>query len=257
MKITNGPSLRVSSRESPDVVRQLISYICEHGLVPGDRLPSIRELAQQFEAGPNVIRDALMRAATMGLVKIHPRSGVFVQSLNYSSFVGALAQTCDAALLQVDHNLFHLLDARRLIEVELVGQAAQRRRLEDLLPVRMALDEVARGQMVEQRVEADVRFHLGIAKAAGQEVLEIILQGLLGLVRPFLLGLPRNAERWSRTDRGHDAIYRALLDEDAEQARTLMAEHLRHTTDYLINMLHADSGTSETKPPSSDGKKAK
>src|SRR5256885_4408138 len=90
--------------DGPDVVRQLISYICDGKLPVGARLPSIRQLAYQFDVGPNVMRDALMKAQTMGLVKIHPRAGVFVQSLNYAPLVAALDHTLNAALMQSDRN---------------------------------------------------------------------------------------------------------------------------------------------------------
>ena len=72
-----------------------------------------------------------MQAQTLGLVKVRPRSGAFVQSLTYGPLIEALAGTLEAGLVQVDHSLFHLLEARQLIEMELVALAAQRRRLED------------------------------------------------------------------------------------------------------------------------------
>src|SRR5262249_36966944 len=107
---------------SRDMTRRLIEYIRSEELAVGDRLPSIRQLATTFEVSPNVIRDALVQAQTLGLVKIHPRSGAFVQSLSYAPLVDALATTFDTALMQVDHNLFHVLDARRCLEVEVAGQ---------------------------------------------------------------------------------------------------------------------------------------
>ena len=126
-----------------DLVRDLIQLIRSDGLSIGDRLPSIRQLAHQLRTKPTVVRDALMHAQTMGLIKIHPRSGAFVQSLDYRPLVEALTETLETSLLHVDHHLFHLLEARQLIETELVVQAAQRRRLPDLLPVREALGEMS------------------------------------------------------------------------------------------------------------------
>ena len=74
----------------------------------------------------------------MGLVKIEPRLGVFVQELDPESPANALAHGWEKSLSQDERNLFHLVDARLLVEVELAGQAARNRRPEDLLPVRQA-----------------------------------------------------------------------------------------------------------------------
>src|SRR5262249_32830762 len=150
----------------------------------GDRLPSIRELADRFNVGMNVVRYAMLQAQGMGLVRIHPRSGAFVQSLDFAPLVNALENTLTAALVQKDHNLFHLIDVRELLEVEAVGQAARRRRLEDLLPVRQTLEAMQKPTDRARYVEADMQFHLSIAEAAGNPVLQTMLRALLGLLRP-------------------------------------------------------------------------
>jgi GntR family transcriptional repressor for pyruvate dehydrogenase complex len=222
-----------------DLVRDLIQLIRSDGLSIGDRLPSIRQLALQLGTKPNVVRDALMQAQTMGLIKIHPRSGAFVQSLDYRPLVEALTETLETSLLQVDHHLFHLLEARQLIETELAVQAAQRRRLQDLLPVREALGEmslVAAGNR-PTFVEHDIRFHLAVARIAGNPVLAEMLRSLLGLLRPFLTQLPFDGNRRGQTDRSHAEIYRALVDGDADAARTAMQSHLTLAYDNLLGEL--------------------
>src|SRR5262245_7065515 len=121
--------------EPRDHVHAILTLIQERGLKAGDQLPTIRDMAATLSVKPNLIRDALMRAQTMGVVRVVPRSGAFVQSLTFAPMVDALARTLPQALGRQDHNLFHLLDARRLLEVELIARAARGRKLEDLLPV--------------------------------------------------------------------------------------------------------------------------
>lgn len=222
---------------SRDMTRRLIDYIRTEGLAVGDRLPSIRTLATSFEVSPNIIRDALVQAQTLGLVKIHPRSGAFVQSVSYAPLVDALASTFDTALMQVDHNLFHVLDARRCLEVELAGQAAARRRLEDLLPVRQALDAMRQSKARSECVEHDIRFHLGIAQIAGNPVLVTILRSLLDLLRPYLNAVPWTPEARSRSDRAHVDIYQALLDGDVERARACLGDHVSYARESLLGVV--------------------
>ncbi|NIP94732.1 MAG: FadR family transcriptional regulator, partial [Akkermansiaceae bacterium] len=111
------PPATTTSLQS-DLVRTLIRHIQSHGLVVGDRLPPIRDLAGQFGVTGSAVRDAQIQLQTMGMIRIVPRSGAFVQSVNFASLVNAMTDTLDNALMQADPSLFHLLDVRQLIEVE-------------------------------------------------------------------------------------------------------------------------------------------
>jgi GntR family transcriptional regulator, transcriptional repressor for pyruvate dehydrogenase complex len=215
------------------VVQAILNLIQEQDLKPGDRLPAIRELAASLEVPPTLVRDGLLRAQTMGLVRIVPRGGAFVQSLNYAPLVDALVQTLQPALMQEDHNLLHLIEARNLIEVELVGKAAERRRLEDLLPVRNALEAMVRTDHLVDYVAHDVRFHYEIGRLAGNTVLSTFHQALLGLLRTFLTQQIWNTERQDLTTRAHTAVYEALVAGDADRARTAMLTHLSASTVVL------------------------
>ncbi len=229
---------QATGNRSQQLVCDLIQQIRADGLGVGDRLPSIRNLANKMAVGTNAIRDAMMQAQTMGLVKIRPRSGAFVQSLNYGPLVEALSTTLEASLLQTDHNLFHLLEARQLVEVELASMAAQRRRLEDLLPVREALDAMvgaAEADRSNDFVEADVQFHLGIAEIAGNSVLSMMLHAMHGLLRPYLVRLPWTPERRLRTDRSHAEIYQALVEGRPDKAREAMRGHLSMAYESLLS----------------------
>jgi GntR family transcriptional repressor for pyruvate dehydrogenase complex len=178
----------------------------------------------------------------MGVLEILPRSGAFVRSLTYAPLVDALTSTLEPALLQADHNLFHLLDARRLLEIELAGRAAQLRKLEELLPVRQALEAMARIPETERRndyVEADVRFHTEIARLAGNAVLLTIQQALLGLLKPYLLQLPWSPQRRRRTDQSHAEIYSALVSGNSDEARAAMAEHLGMAYQILLEKIQS------------------
>ena len=230
-----------------DVVRELMQLIQEGGFAVGDRLPPIRDLARKFDSSTTAVRDALMEVQALGVIKVLPRSGAFVQSCTYAPLVNAFAGAVDGALLQADSNLFHLLEARQLIEVECAIQAARRRRLEDLLPVREALEQMDAAfelmhtdrseQGREQFVEADVRFHLAIAHVAGNPVLETVLRSLLASIRPHLAQIPWARDRREITREAHLDLYNALLDGDAEQAGLEMRQHLKLAYDGLLKKI--------------------
>lgn len=222
------------------------AVVQDRQLQVGDQLPSIRELADRLEVKQTAVRDALLKAESLGLVKILPRSGAFLRAHAAApkpvqpAPQTALPEGIHAALRQDEHNLFHLLDARRLIEIELAGRSAERRRLEDLLPVRRALESMLQIPPTATRpdyVDLDIRFHIEIARLSGNDVLFTVQKSLMELLRPHLNDVPRDLERRAVTDRSHIAIYEALVSGNAEKARNEMREHLSLAYDSMLRDL--------------------
>jgi len=226
------------SSNRDDVVRAILDLVEERGLQAGDKLPPIREIASALGVKATIVRDALLQARAMGQVRILARAGAFLESPPLAPQAADLAGRLETALTRDSQNLFHLLDARRLIEIELAGRAAERRHLEELLPVRQVLEAMANTPEAERRgdyVEQDIRFHVEIARLAGNAVLQTVQQTLLELLRPHLLQLPWTPERQQRTDRSHAAIYAALVAGDAATARAEMCEHLSMAYNSLLH----------------------
>jgi GntR family transcriptional repressor for pyruvate dehydrogenase complex len=178
-----------------------------------------------------------MQAQMLGYVRVPSRSRAIVQSPRKANGEAFPSETIDSLMEGDDHHLFHLLEARQLLEFEIVRQAAQRRRLEDLLPVREALHAMNAIQEPHRRpefAEHDIRFHLAIARVAGNPVLTALLKPLLGTLRPFLCRLPFDADCRERTQHSHAEIYKALVAGDADDAYARMEGHLRLAYDNLL-----------------------
>ncbi|MDR3639367.1 MAG: FCD domain-containing protein [Isosphaeraceae bacterium] len=214
----------------------------DRGLRAGDQLPSIRELAECLEVKQTAVRDALLKAETMGLVTIKPRAGAFLQASTPAPrpAEGPLPDVLHSALVREEHNVLHLLDARRLVEIELVGRAAERRRLEDLFPVRRTLETMLALPLEatrEEHVDIDIRFHVEIARLAGNSALWAVQRSLMELLRPYLNGVPRDLQRRAQADRSHIAIYETLVAGNAKKARAEMSGHLSLAYDGLLRDL--------------------
>lgn len=218
----------------------IAAWIRESNFKAGDQLPGFRELAVRLGVKPTVVRDALLHAQAKGAVRIVPRVGAFVHGS-----AGATISPASASAIE-SHNLLHLLDARRLVEVELIGRAAERRRVEDLLPARRALEALLQLAPEAPRAEfvvVDVRFHQELAQLAGNPVLANMLRWLLETIRPQLIAaladVPTNAQMRLRSDQYHASIYSAVAEGDAAKARREMHEHLSVAYDYLLRLLQS------------------
>jgi GntR family transcriptional repressor for pyruvate dehydrogenase complex len=240
--IDHGAGMSVIS--PPDLdrpVKRVIDYITGRELGEGTRLPPIKQLAKELGLGPHAVRDALLHAQTIGLVQVRPRSGVFVRSPNSLSPVDALTRVLPVCLADADSKLLDVLEARRILESELAGVAAARRRMADLVPARDAVRKMyADARDYEAYVRHNENFHVAVARIAGNEILLAVLRQLIGMMRNVLIERrPASwADEYSRKreiDRQeHEAILAALVAGDPAAARTAMLAHLRDTIDSLM-----------------------
>lgn len=60
------------------LVEQIKVYIISGALQPGERLPSVRELALQSQSNPNTVQKALSELETMGLIYTERTNGKFI-----------------------------------------------------------------------------------------------------------------------------------------------------------------------------------
>lgn len=153
------------SQLSVKISRHLEAEISAGRLKPGDRIPSESQLTARFGVGRNVVREAIARLKSEGLVESHQGLGAFVSSKAHrNSF-------------RIDHDeLSHLPKLRQLyelrldLEVSAAGMAARRRSRSQLAAIQAALsalrDALANGQGM---VESSLAFKRAIADATGNE----------------------------------------------------------------------------------------
>jgi len=249
MKLKERTSTTATATDAPektmaDLVDLLTKFISDQRLKPGDRLPSIRDLAAQYGVKAGVIRDALLDAQGKGIVKVLPRAGAFVQAINNLPSQSTSAERMGTRLRELlaaqDQNLFHLLDARETLELELIAQAARKRELQDLFALRRILKDMASmplDQRNERYVQLDVQFHLEIARLSGNAVLAAMLCTLMEELEPHLQELRWSPKRHARTDESHARLYSALVAGDVQVAQNEIHTHLQDAYKTLLDQI--------------------
>lgn len=237
--------------EASGIVRQLGDLITNNELGPGDRLPSIRELAVKFGVKAGAVRDALLTAQARGLVKVLPRVGAIVQPEGDSSVAGTLAARSFGEVVgQPDQNLFHVLETREALELTMVAKATQRRELSELFWLRQILTDMADiplAAVSPEYARLDVEFHLEIGRLSGNTVMASLLRILLLEVRPHLDRIRWSDNRRAETNESHARIYSALAAGDDGQAQSEMRDHIRAAYDSLLDEMR--------RPPAMNGGK--
>jgi GntR family transcriptional regulator, transcriptional repressor for pyruvate dehydrogenase complex len=208
------------------VAQQILDAIRD--LAPGTRLPPERELTKQLGVGRSTVREALNGLAMIGVVEIRHGQGVFVTEPSRIT-----AGLDDRRSLPPKAITDELLEARRIVEVELARLAAERRTDEDLEKMQSLLDahradlEAMRGPVMEAS-----QFHLLVVDAARNQLLAEI-------VRPFFRLMLERGPQLYQTEDGyaqweleqHSGIADAIRSGDGALARTRMMEHVTSMAD--------------------------
>ena len=204
-----------------EILQRIISLI--NDLRPGDRLPTERELIAIFRVGRSSVREALKVLSAIGVVRIVSGAGTFVGTGNLS----LLAKPLSLQLLKGGRGTAELIEARRLLEIELAGLAAERATAEEIGAIEDALVEMETTQQdIERYIDSEIQFHLAIARAAHNHVLLDLLQTLQHIIRRWMVQSIEEFEGKPSSIHEHVPIRDAIKAHDLVRARTAMSEHL-------------------------------
>ena len=239
MSVIALPSPIERPRLSDTIYGQLLEEIMAGRFSVGDRLPTEKQLAQRFSVSRPVVREALQRLQTDGVVIARQGSGTYVQR----------SPSQRVAELTSQHSLREVLEVMelRMALEELAAKLAARNRTDEQVraieQARRALGELF-GQGAAAK-EADFAFHRAIAVASGNRVLVETLDQLSERVKSGMnvtLSLTREAseQRRARVLDEHDRIVHAIRVGDADSAAIAMRYHLDQVRNRLLDR-HLDT----------------
>ena len=210
---------------SDQVADVLAAEIRAGRLAVGAKLPTEAALVEQFSVSRTVVREAVSRLKSLGLVDSRQGSGVYVKEAGFSPL------NFDARSAVSKQAVIQIVEVRRALEAEVAGLAAQRRTQADIKRIRksiVVLDEAV--QAGGDGVDEDVQFHRAIAQAARNPfligTLEYLAQFLRGATRVTRANEARRADFARQVRDEHDKIGRAIEAGDAAAARKAAARHM-------------------------------
>ena len=169
------------------VAESIREAILSGQLGPGDALPTERELSESFKVSRASVREALRALQAQGLVSPggSPARTVVVADAG----AGAHARDALVTLLRLNGvRMNDLMQFRAVLEAAALAEAARRRSPLELAPAHEALTDMGRpGIGAEEYEEADLRFHLALVRASGNEAMHLVMQALRSAVARHLL----------------------------------------------------------------------
>lgn len=217
--------LYVKTPVAEEIAHHLIVLIRDGAIAVGTKLPTEQSLSRQFGVSRTVVREAMSRLKSDGLVESRQGSGVSVIPLSLRrSF-----KLHEAVL--GPQQVIELLELRRPLEMASAQLAAERHTSGDLQEINDAQQRMKISlDWSDEGVQADLDFHHAIAKATGNPFYADFMAFLGGALRATILTArseSKNPNIKSITLEEHLKIVRAIEARDPGAAGHAMLLHLQ------------------------------
>ncbi len=156
-----------------DAITSIRHMILTGELAPGDRLPPEADLAANLGLSRTSLREAVRALTMLGVIDTRQGDGSYITGLGPELLLGALGLAVD---LQREDAIPDLVAVRRILEPAATALAATRVNAVDLEEIRSYIRSDL--DQVGEYIELDWEFHHAIARAAGNPLLSVLLDGL-------------------------------------------------------------------------------
>jgi GntR family transcriptional repressor for pyruvate dehydrogenase complex len=222
-------------RVSGEVTEQLKQSILLGNFKTGDRLPSERDLAEQFQVSRVAVREALRALENSGFITTRQgvTGGAFVTDLTFEHLVNAFLDLFMAGKLSIPE----LYQVRLLVEPEVARLAAQRITPEyaERLKESLKAEEESVGSLPED-LDRKTAVHFILAEMCGNRFFEGLVRSAMGLTRRTIEAVHPDQPPFMHPPGMHRPIIKAVLAGDPEAAEAAMRKHALQFGKTLMEM---------------------
>lgn len=216
-------------RVSQAIVDQIKLLIRDGRLKPGDRLPSERELCNQFGVSRVTVREALriLEASGLVMIRVGAQGGPFLTTPSAERLGEGLADLLSLAPLTAAN----VTEARMVVELGILPLVVERATEEDVAALMEMVEEGAEA-LREDRYEMGMSaaFHIRVAACTHNPAMEMLVKSFHG---PMLMSLEKaHAAAPLMGRRGtdeHRKLAQAIAKRDLPTATSVMRTHIGRT----------------------------
>ena len=210
------------------VVEKLKASIANGDILPGDPLPSERQLMDDFGVSRSSLREAFRVMELLGLIESIPGKGRFVRHPRTISEDRETIRLEDSAILE-------LMEARRILDPAIAAESAMRATPSDLTRMLRTITATEkRLDDINGRAQSDFDFHLILAEATHNFVFVNLTRMNFDLIMATHDRIYNLLDDKDAFLQEHKMMYDAILDHDMEKARDMAAQHI----DRIYRTLH-------------------
>ncbi len=211
---------------------ELMKYILQESIEPGQRIPNEFELAKQFGVGRSTVREAVKGLVSRGILEVRRGSGTYVISTNFlDEDPLGLGKIEDKYRMAMD-----LFEMRLMIEPEIAALASKNATKEELVKLKKLCGETEQlYRDGHNHISKDIEFHTHIARCSKNQVVEKIIPVINTGVYTFASLTHRLLKE--ETLETHRAITEAIIKRDVIGARCAMMMHLSYNRQTILRII--------------------
>lgn len=209
------------------IAEQIEKRILDGELKSGDRLPTERDLAEQFHASRTAVREAMKILAQKGLIEMRPGRGTIVIDGVHEAMQNSIGLAMKLKLGEVGGS-DNLVEVREILETEIAALAAARATEKEIAAMRDAINVMdASLSDADAFIAADNSFHEALAQATQNTLILILVKSIVNPLseqRKQIFAVEGGPQRGQMH---HKRILESIVKRDPEAARAAMRAHLR------------------------------
>jgi len=219
------PSSRFSGpkpKKSEVVAARIRSYIINHELRSGDRLPTEGQFAERFGVSRVAVREATQALSFLGILDAAPRRGLSVGRVSMKRLSKYLGFHFAIGNYPVDE----LIDTRIVVETGGLQHVVRRMAQDPLIYEQLneLNKELRNARTLQDWIRTDIQFHRSLVFASGLRGLAALNDLLQVFFRRFREDFPRLL--WKSGVESHQRIIDTLRNGDHETAVLLLTQHI-------------------------------
>jgi DNA-binding FadR family transcriptional regulator len=214
-------------RISQVIVDQIKEAIFQKKIKTGDKLPSERQMMEQFEASRVTVREALKTLEQSGILEIKrgTQGGAFVRDPDVKFVHNFLQDMFSMGNIKISD----LTEARLAVEPFSVKVACGRVSEDALEQMRQNIIETRCCLQKDNQSDArllNLEFHRIIAQASENPVIFFMIDSIMDIMENDISAILISAEAVERTLYFHEKIYEAIHKRNPQKAQDLMQQHV-------------------------------
>ena len=219
----NKINYKVNKTNLYEQVADTLEQAIVHSDDTNKKLPSEQELSSRFSVSRTVIREALKVLKERGLIEARNGEGSYISKPNTHTVSNAVNR-----LVQMDNiNNEDIHGIRIILETAAARLAAVHADQKDIEYLENTVKQMSVQPLsTEKRIKIDSAFHITIAHASGNKLLETFVEVMTSLLREYMIkGFPSPASI-KKVIGYHKKVIEAIKSRNPEEAEEAIRNHL-------------------------------
>jgi len=226
---------------SNKIQSEIEQSILEKKYLPGDKLPTEKELCEMFGVSRTALREALQMLSIQGLINIRKGSGIYVSESNSDQITKSMSQYLQMNL--DDDLILQVVEVRKMFEPQIAWMAAKNRDDVDVKFLEQNVQDLKKSDIFnsEQQGEIDQRFHMKICEATKNPIIPLQMEPIFRLMPQIRTIVYQTVDTaLSEAVEFHQQIFDTIKSGNASGAREAMMGHLAVAEEHSHRIMNRD-----------------